>query len=118
MDREEIIGTALDILDNTDATLEEAMGMALESSYHIKGHKWNDGLDPKVQYDLNYLNVKKVLGPLIDQWHRVCESGNDLKKPVIEAKIAKLAARPDLNYQLKASGCWGWIPKEIKERMK
>ena len=31
MNREEILDMAMDILDNTDATLEEAMGVALES---------------------------------------------------------------------------------------
>ena len=32
MNREEILDMAMDILDNTDATLEEAMGIAIESA--------------------------------------------------------------------------------------
>ena len=106
MNREEVIDMAMDIFENTDATLEEAMGIALESSNSQVAKS------PRELYDMNYIIVKDKVLRLVDKYNTAAFPAT---RERLAVKIAKRISEPETNYQLKACGCWNDIPKSIKK---
>lgn len=144
-DREEIMDLAIDIIDNTDATLEEAMGIAMETAYDrnqmmdIAEYVYNrDIADMAIEASMidNINNEHENYGSIEDKvdysklmpgYQRA--TAKKLSKMIDEYvampwvddkaklghKIVRILSTPVIKEFLVKSGYWDQIPTSIKQ---
>ena len=144
-DREEIMDLAIDIIDNTDATLEEAVGRAMETAYDrnqmmdVAGYVYNrDIADMAIEASMidNINNEHENYGSIEDKvdysklmpgYQRA--TAKKLSKMIDEYvamqwvddkaklgnKIVRILSTPVIKEFLVKSGYWDQIPTSIKQ---